>query len=177
MPPIRVIAIASSLAMGFALASSTAMAKDQGPVSGDCDQLEKTTAAWMECASKAPASAGPAVTDAQAFYAGYWLARNGRYQEALSFLRKAKVRNSRVLTYIGFATRKLGRVDEAMDYYAQALKRDPNNYIARSYLGEAHLTRNDLGAALAQLDLVEKGCGRDCDAYRELAEKIQAYRS
>lgn len=177
MPRLTSLALVSVLAAGALLSPVAANAKDRGPASATCDQFEKSSAAWLNCAEYTPAAAGPALADAQHFYAGYWLAKNGRYEEALDHLRKAEVKNARVLTYIGFATRKLGHVDEAMGYYAEALRKDPDNVIARSYLGEAHLARHDLAAATAELQKVEAGCGRDCDAYTELAARIGEYRA
>ena len=63
--------IISALAMGII----SALAKDQGPVNATCDQFDKSTQAWRDCAVATPASAGPAVVDAELFYAGYWLAK------------------------------------------------------------------------------------------------------
>ncbi|KUO63621.1 MAG: hypothetical protein APF80_04695 [Alphaproteobacteria bacterium BRH_c36] len=171
------LALVSVLAAGALLSPMTSNAKDRGPASANCDRYEKSSPAWLSCAEDSPAAAGPAVADAQHFYAGYWLAKNGRYEEALDHLGKAEVKNARVLTYIGFATRKLGRVDEAIGYYAEALRKDPGNVIARSYLGEAHLARHDLTAATAELQKVEAGCGQNCDAYTELAARIAEYRA
>lgn len=165
--------IISALAMGII----PALAKDQGPVNATCDQFGKSTQAWRDCAVAAPASAGPAVVDAELFYAGYWLAKNGRYGEALDYLGRTHVKNARVLTYIGFATRKLGRVEEAMGYYAKALAKDPQNNVARAYLGEAHLSRDDLAAASQLLRRIESSCGRGCEPYVELAGRIDKYRS
>lgn len=155
----------------------SAVGKDQGPASAACDGLEKSSEAWNVCASALPATAGPSEADAQLFYAGYWLAKSGRYAEALGYLRKTRIKNSRVLTYIGFATRKLGRLDEAMSYYSQALAKDGRNDVARAYLGEAHLSSGNVTAALDQLDRIERNCGKRCEPYRELAEAIQSYRS
>lgn len=175
MPRLTNFALILFLLAGAHLSSLTAAAKDLGPASAACDSFEMATPAWRACAENAPAAAGPAHADAQHFYAGYWLAKNGKYDEALAHLQKASVRNARVLTYIGFATRKLGRLEEAMGYYAEALRKDPDNVIARSYLGEAHLARNDVAAATAELVKIEDGCGRDCDAYTELASEISTY--
>ncbi|MBU1211441.1 MAG: tetratricopeptide repeat protein [Alphaproteobacteria bacterium] len=177
MPRLTSLALVAALMAGAIVSPMTADAKDRGPASANCDQFEKSTPAWLRCAENAPAAAGPAVADAQHFYAGYWLAKTGRFEEALDHLGRAEVKNARVLTYIGFATRKLGRVDEAMGYYAEALRKDPGNVIARSYLGEAHLARHDLAAATAELQKVEADCGQNCDAYTELAARIADYRA
>ena len=47
--------------------------------------------------------------------------------------------DERILTYIGFATRKLGRTDEAMGFYNRALTMNPNYSVARAYMGEGFL--------------------------------------
>jgi tetratricopeptide (TPR) repeat protein len=170
-------ALLLAIPVAGALVSTAAIAKDQGPLNVTCDRYQKSSQAWMDCAERAPAAAGPDVADAEHFYAGYWLAKNGRYEEALKHLRETRVRNARILTYIGFATRKLGRLDEAMEYYAEALRKDPENVIARSYLGEAYLAQDDLAAALSQLRRIEKACGRNCEAFTELASQIEDYRT
>lgn len=177
MPKFTHLALALVLLTAPVLGATASFAKDRGPASATCDQFEKSAAAWRHCAENMPASAGPAAADAQHFYAGYWLAKNGRFQEALDHLQKTIVKNARVLTYLGFATRKLGNLDEAFAYYAEALRKDPDNLIARSYLGEAHLARDDLSAAERELEKIEAGCGRACDAYAELAEHIRDYRA
>ncbi len=165
------------LAVSFGLAVPPAAAKDVGPAHAGCDAYDKGSSAWRNCALALPAASGPADADAELFYAGYWLARNGRYREALDMLNRAEVKNARVLTYIGFATRKLGRLDEAFGHYQKALALDPANAIARSYLGEAHLARDDVASAESELQRVEALCGSSCAAYRELAGHIEAYRA
>lgn len=58
------------------------MSKDVGPASARCDQFPKETAAWLACAATAEAK----MPDQELFYAGYWLAKTGRYEEALKYL-------------------------------------------------------------------------------------------
>jgi hypothetical protein len=48
---------------------------------------------------------------------------------------------ARVLSSIGYSTRKLGDIDKGIDYYHQALAIDPNYTKVREYLGEAYLQR------------------------------------
>ena len=170
-------AIAGLLAAAMVTAWTAAptLAKDIGPSSASCDHLDKASADWVACAARMPAASGPAQVDAQLFYAGYWLAKNGRYAEALAYLNKTRVKNSRVLTYIGFATRKLGQLDKAMNHYRAALAKDPANMIARAYMGEGYLASGDLASARLELARIEKGCGTACAAYRELAGAIEAH--
>lgn len=58
-------------------------------------------------------------------------------------------REDRVLTYMGFSLRKSGEVARGMDYYEAALQANPDNLLARSYMGQGFV-------ALGKLDLAEE---------------------
>jgi tetratricopeptide (TPR) repeat protein len=161
-------AAAIGLAAGFAPAFAF---KDVGPKSSACDAHEKGSPAWTQCAG----AASEARADAELFYAGYWLARTGRYEEALQYLARAKVQDERVLTYIGFATRKLGRTDEALGYYRKALEIDPGYSVARAYMGEGFLAKDERAKAAEQLDEIARRSGRASAEYGDLAGHIAAY--
>jgi tetratricopeptide (TPR) repeat protein len=170
--PIVLAAGLLGLAVGSALVPRPALAgKDVGPKSSACDGVAKGTPDWQACVG----AARDGLSDAEAFYAGYWLAREGRYAEALSYLRLPKVPDARVLTYIGFATRRLGDVDGALPYYARALSLDPDYAVARAYLGEAHLARAELGHARAELAEIGRRCGITCPEYVDLAGHVARY--
>ena len=154
-----------------AAVAAPAFAKDTGPLSARCDGFAKDTAAWTACVGQ-PALA---MADAELFYAGYWLAKNGRYEEALGYLTLAREKDERVLTYIGFATRKLGRVDEAMPLYRAALARNPDYAVARAYLGEAFLARGEADLARAELSEIASRCGVACPAYADLDGHIRDF--
>jgi Tfp pilus assembly protein PilF len=157
---------------GLVWTGERAMAwKDQGPASAMCDQYDKASPAWRACAT----TAGARMSDAELFYAGYWLARNGKYAEALGYLRQASGEDVRVLTYIGFATRKLGDVDAAMGFYNRALQLNPDYSVARAYMGEGFLAKGDLNAARGQLAEIAQRCGATCAEYGDLAQHIAAY--
>jgi tetratricopeptide (TPR) repeat protein len=115
------------------------------------------------------------MADEELFYAGYWLAKNGQYEQALGYLTLAQKKDERVLTYIGFATRKLGHVDEAMPIYQKALEVNPNYTVARAYLGEAFLTKHQPEQARVQLSEIERRCGATCPAYVDLEGHIADY--
>ncbi len=68
--------------------------------------------------------------------------------------------DSRVLTYMGYTHRRMGRVQEGMDYYAAALTADPDNLLARAYLGMAHVLGDDPAAAWVQLAEIQTRGGR-----------------
>lgn len=168
---------AASLLVGAALAADIAgprpLSKDSGPANAACDTLEKGSADWTACVGKASA----ALKGDEAFYAGYWLAKSGKYAEALSYLSAAPQSDPRVLTYIGFVTRKLGDVDGAFAYYDKALALDPNYAVARAYLGEAYLSCDDPEKAEAQLQEIALRCGQSCAEYSDLAVQLAGYKN
>lgn len=151
-------------------AETVQYSKDTGPA-GACDRLEKSSAAWTACIGIAKAG----MPDSELFYAGYWLAKTGRYAEALGYLTLAQKKDERVLTYIGFATRKLGDVDGALPFYAAALERNPSYTVARAYLGEAWLSKGEPLKAKAELGEIARRCGTSCAEYADLAGHIAKY--
>ncbi|UWQ60043.1 tetratricopeptide repeat protein [Leisingera caerulea] len=79
------------------------------------------------------------------------LAYAGRQEDAQAVLSAmADQQESLVLTYWGFTHRKLGDLELAQAYYDQALARDPDNILARSYMGQGLVQQGKHGAALIQ---------------------------
>lgn len=153
--------------------ATAALAKDDiGPSDSGCDAVAKSGTAWTGCLGEASAD----LSDAELFYAGYWLARSGAYREALSFLERANSPDERILTYAGFATRKLGNLAGAFAYYEKALERNPDYVVARAYMGEAFLARGEPAKAEEQLGEIADRCGVACVEYAELASAIAAAR-
>jgi tetratricopeptide (TPR) repeat protein len=168
--------ILAASGLAAALATSPLMAdgrvsKDTGPASATCDAHAKGTAAWSACVGAASAK----MADEELFYAGYWLAKNGQYEKALSYLTLAQSKDERVHTYIGFATRKLGHVDEALPHYRKALAVNPDYVVARAYLGEAFLTKGELDKARHELGEIAERCGTSCPAYVDLQGHIAEF--
>jgi tetratricopeptide (TPR) repeat protein len=101
------------------------------------------------------------------------LAKAERYAEALAVLDLLQDPNTAVaLNYRGYATRKLGRVDEGIGYYLKSVALDPEYAQVREYLGEAYVQQGDIASAKAQLQAIEKICGTSCEEYTDLAEAI-----
>jgi tetratricopeptide (TPR) repeat protein len=104
----------------------------------------------------------------------YALARSGRYQEALAMLDLMQNPNTaEALNYRGYATRKLGKLEEGIGYYKQSVALDPEYTLVREYLGEAYVIQGKVDLAKQQLSEIEKRCGTTCEPYEDLAEAIQ----
>lgn len=80
------------------------------------------------------------------------LAYAGRYPDALRALAAMPDQaDDRVLTYRGFILRKMGDVELGNRYYLQAIAANPDNILARSYMGQGFVAQGDLVAARDQL--------------------------
>lgn len=82
-----------------------------------------------------------------------------------------------VLTYLGFANRKLKRYDAAEAYYREALAIAPAHRGALEYYGELKLERGDVAGARAHLAKLEAICGFGCHEVDELRRWIAAGRA
>jgi tetratricopeptide (TPR) repeat protein len=103
----------------------------------------------------------------------YALAKAKRYDEALETLDLLRDPNTaEALNYRGYATRKLGRVDEGIGYYLKSVAEDPRYAEVREYLGEAYVIKGDITAAKEQLRTIEGICGTHCEQYQHLANAI-----
>jgi predicted Zn-dependent protease len=120
-----------------------------------------------------PKQKDSALDQDQIYSLGYWQAKRGEHEAALVTLRSAADQNDpRVQTMIGFALRKLGKVDEGMIYYRRVLAAHPDRITTRQYLGEAFLQVGDVASAREQLGEIAKRCGMACEDYQLLAEEI-----
>ncbi|MFA5950168.1 MAG: tetratricopeptide repeat protein [Hyphomicrobium sp.] len=154
------------------LIASAAYAADDAPAKPKIDCTKPANKNKPACKPQH----GAVFSDDEIVNAAYWLARDGKYQDALGLLARAQNHEDpRVLTATGFATRKLGDVDAALPLYARALEIKPDYVQAREYLGEAFLTKGDLVRASEQLQEIEKRCGTACVAYSELKGHIADY--
>jgi tetratricopeptide (TPR) repeat protein len=173
MSKFRLAAGVLSLALCAALMSpafvSPVLAQGKGePKPSGCDRYKKGSADWKKCTR----GVKDEMSDDEIYYAGYWLARTGQYDEAIEILNKASVKNERILTYIGFATRKRGDHDAAMELYNRALAMNPDYTVARAYMGEALIAKGEIALAREQLAEIGTRCGMSCAEYNELKVEL-----
>ncbi len=174
----RAIVLAAFLTVSLTF-SPTQTPLSTTPVLADfgdpCSKYKKGSKKWKRCKKQTRLYEKPTTisNDDERFMAGYLLAKNGHYQEAIDVLSQIKDDNDpRVLNYIGFATRKLGNIEKALVYYRRAISIDPNYVMSRAYMGEAFLANGNRQAALHQLQEIENRCGSSCEAYVKLSRAI-----
>src|SRR5258708_8617135 len=128
-------------ALGLCLASAGAAFADGGGGGGGggatsttCPRGEVYDARSNGCVKQG----GSLLPDQALTDYAYALAKEERYAEALDMLNTLQNRNTpEALNYRGYATRKLGRVDEGIAYYKKSVALDPRYAQVREYLGEA----------------------------------------
>lgn len=114
------------------------------------------------------------------YVAAVGLINEHRYEAAIAKLDQALWAagpHPDVLTYLGFANRKLKRYDAAEIYYREALAIAPAHRGALEYYGELKLERGDVEGAKAHLAKLEAICGFGCYEVDELKRWIVAGRS
>lgn len=163
-----------SFVLSLPLSGAVAYAADSG---GDSVPTCKKGEVYDKKTKKCVVQQGDGSIDDDSLYStGRQLALAGRYEEAISVLSLAANKDDpKILNYLGYSHRKLGRVLVGLGYYQEALRVDPNYTLVREYLGEAHLQLGDVAAARSQLTEIEKRCGAGCKEYTELSEQIDAY--
>ena len=117
-------------------------------------------------------------SSAEDFLAGYHAAyaliyNKGDYVAGIAALQALGYDdNADVATLIGYASRKLGRYDDAKTWYERALAADPNHAVTWSYYGMWHAEQGNVLKAKDDLEKVRLICGTDCRAYRMLKDVI-----
>jgi tetratricopeptide (TPR) repeat protein len=77
-----------------------------------------------------------------------------------------------VANLIGFASRKLGRTEDAKVWYERALASNPNHSRTWQYYGMWHLERGDRAKAEQHLERIQVICGQGCEEYTSLRDAL-----
>ncbi|MEL6530377.1 MAG: tetratricopeptide repeat protein [Pseudomonadota bacterium] len=109
------------------------------------------------------------------YYQAVGLINDGDYEAALRRLDRAALAfgpHPDILTYQGFANRKLARFGTAEAYYNRALSVAPDHLGALEYYGELKVERGDLDGAKAHLARLDQLCSFGCYEAEELRSWI-----
>ena len=163
--------VGACLALALLAGQAHASGDESAPPKPNCPKGQ----IWDSKTGKCTLQTSKATSDADRTDYAYRLAKDGRYEEALSLLDTLKNPNTaKALNYRGYATRKLGRTDEGIGYYLKSVALDPGYAQVREYLGEAYVIKGRLDLAQEQLVKIESLCSTHCEAYEDLAEAIAA---
>lgn len=102
----------------------------------------------------------------------------GAYATAIPLLEGALAEDPQsadAYSLLGFASRKLGRYDEALAHYQQALTIDPQHLGALEYLGELYVETGQLSNAEAMLARLAEACPQGCEEHEDLAAAIAGH--
>ncbi len=163
------IALALPMLASTAHSEATPPTPDPAPTDSSGDKKGETTK--------------PKATEARALD-GYRAAYRAIYERAdfaagIAQLRAlGKDNDADVANLIGFASRKLGRYDDAKFWYEKALAADPRHARTLSYYGMWHAEQGNLLKAAEFLDTVGAICGNtQCREYAELKGVIEGTRT
>ena len=81
--------------------------------------------------------------------------------------------NADVATLLGYASRKLGRYDDAKFWYEKALAADPDHAVTWSYYGMWQAEQGNVLKAKDDLEKVRLISGTDCKPYKMLKDVIE----
>ena len=168
----RTVAFTCSLLLSAILvAPDIAAAAGAGAPSGGGDTTTQSPPAQQKRshAKKNRNSSG------QDFIVGYKAAyaliyEKGQYEAAIAALRAlAHDDNADVANLIGYASRKLGRYDDAKVWYERSLAADPNHAVTWSYYGMWQAEQGNVLKAKDDLEKVRAICGNTgCPEYTAL---------
>lgn len=99
------------------------------------------------------------------------------YRDAVPLLQaalKKEPNSADAWNLMGYAHRKLGMTDKALQYYQKALSIDKEHRGTLEYLGELYLELGRKEDAKAMLKRLDDACTFGCDEYDELKEKLVA---
>ncbi|QFT59466.1 hypothetical protein FIU94_11585 [Sulfitobacter sp. THAF37] len=105
------------------------------------------------------------------------LAYAGRYADAQVILAEMPQTDDRTLTYLGFVHRKMGNAERAMGHYREALVLNPDNVLARSYMGQGFVEAGNIAAAMDQLRAIRAHGGSGTWAEASLRQAIATGRT
>jgi tetratricopeptide (TPR) repeat protein len=166
---------AMSIASVLVMAPNIAVAAGAGAPSGGGETTTQSPPAQQK-KSHVKKNRSSSLED---FVAGYKAAyaliyEKGDYGAAITALRAlGHDDNADVANLIGYASRKLGRYDDAKVWYERSLAADPNHAVTWSYYGMWQAEQGNVLKAKDDLEKVRLICGTDCKPYKMLKDVIE----
>ncbi|WP_171099806.1 tetratricopeptide repeat protein [Ruegeria sp. HKCCD7255] len=100
------------------------------------------------------------------------LAYDGQLEHAQDILRVMDQDDDRVKTYWGFTYRKMGEIELANLFYQQAIDANPDNLLARSYMGQGFVAEGRTDLAIEQWREIKARGGEGTWAEASLRDAI-----
>ena len=128
-------------------------------------------AAVFMCVAGTAAATGSGGSDSGPLVAIEKKIEAGAYEEALVDLAVHVRRNpasAAAFHWIGYANRKLGRLEKAEKAYARARQLDPDHRNVHEYMGELFLTLRDIDRVERQLAALDRICRFGREEFDEL---------
>ena len=102
-----------------------------------------------------------------------------KYQKAEKRLISLVVKfpqNADIQNYLGFVSRKMDKLGKSDAYYKKALRLNPMHKGALEYQGELFLQYKNVEKAKANLKLLERICGVNCEEYKDLKKAVENFK-
>jgi tetratricopeptide (TPR) repeat protein len=173
----RLLATAAALSAVIGAADFALAAGESSPPAPEPPKSQTTTPGNQKANTKKPKPKNNSSMQEdflKRYHAAYGLIYDkGDYIDAIAALRAlGQDDHPDVATLIGYASRKLGRYDDAKYWYDKALAVDPNHATTLSYYGMWYAEQGNLLKAKDYLEKVRSACGTECSPYKQLVAAI-----
>jgi tetratricopeptide (TPR) repeat protein len=106
------------------------------------------------------------------------LIRDEKFADAIPYLERAleqHPRDANIMMLLGLSNGSVGNLPQSLDWYQNALARDPDHKLAHENLGILYLKMNDLASAKSQLAELVRLCPDGCDERDGLEQALAWY--
>lgn len=163
------LATVFSASLAFAVGSDDPTPLKPSPTSTECPRGQ----IWDEGRRMCVGARSSMLDDDQRYDAVRELAYAGKLDHARDVLDAMQAGDDRVLTYRGFIARQQGDWAQALAYYEGALRTNPDNILARSYMGQGFVLQGEIVSAQQQLQEIRDRGGRDTWAEASLLRALR----
>ena len=158
MRALSILLLTVAPALAFAAGSGSSSAPKPTETTSECKGGKIYDSKTQSCVDASQSS----LNDNERYLAVRELAYAGALDRATRVLDAFEdPADDRALTYRGFVARKIGDMKAAMVFYAAAIDQNPDNILARSYMGQGLVEAGDFKAARAQLSEIRARGGRN----------------